>query len=1083
MPPRRPTSTARPASCEQNDTETTASYRPHWAVDPSRANDHVDDVITLIRQTTEVVERSYKGAPLYFSESDFGEVDQHAANAPQHVTYDIAQLANYLTMPFDNQLFKLRAIFYWVTHNISYDVESYTSGNYGEQSANAALRNRKGVCAGYADLFTALTQRAGLDVWTVSGGARGGPTRPGDTFFEQSSHAWNAVHINGQYLFIDSTWGSGPVQGNTFEFCFEPYWFLVRPRHMIYSHFPKNPIEQYLNPPIDAQHFLDTPHLKPHTLDDGLIFDKVEVLEPRGREMLSILECDKNGEWTVGLRVPEGWSVGTGFSFPVRTVAPVEKEEVVWRRGWEGVRMRLGDAGGVGKVATVEWEEKCAGGMKVVSVRGRCSGVGEGEVGIGLFKNVEGSYNSWKHALQFRVINRHSVPNFVPFPTLYPSKFSIISPLDGTLRFNQPVVFHFRHIDAVPLSSSHATPSQTTHPAKPQKDYSRHGQFAGSIGGSLAGAALGGGLLGVLGGKGFGLGVRRGSFGMGGVGGVGGAGGVGWVRRKGHGGDGGGAGDEDGTGTGTGAGDVDDDDARRKDGDGEELNEEMVRMRTTQLGRLNMIAAASGWDIKLRELVMREAKTGELPPPPGMSTSASISSAASTPAASASSSSSSTPAPSSKSIPPSTSTAHQKPRLTHRRSTPLLSLTSSHQNPTQLIRSSMLLSPQVEDMPTPDYFDPVAKERMGARRRSRTLWGGRRGEVGVIVGGYDERLREIVLEVSRGEEGVRGVLAKGAMRPGFRRRASSFGGGNGGEGVGRGGAGSGDESSSSDSESESEDGGRGGDGFCFCLGFRPDSAASSASNDVPGSEKSGSASGDESDTHNEDDNVPLTARTPRWSGAGSVGVGEGGGAGGCNGGRPTLVVQDEPVRVGGVGGGQHRIRRVSVGVGVGSCGAGGGVGGKEVGKEGRKEGGVAYIDGGTTTPPASPPASPTSGKKNPKSSPAPSSTTLTTKTRKSVTSPTSPTPRVTSPTLTSTQPKPRVRTTKTSTSPPSSPPPTTKKTPTHGRTASRNVRFEERNTPVEGRSPTRTAGSGGGGAVERNGGQRRGRDSAVEVES
>lgn len=52
-----------------------------------------------------------------------------------------------------------------------------------------------------------------------------------------------------------------------------------------------------------------------------------------------------------------------------------------------------------------------------------------------------------------------------------------------------------------------------------------------------------------------------------------------------------------------------------------EIEDETIKNRTSQLGRLSLIAAASGWDTKLRELVMKEAnQTEPLPAPSPSST-------------------------------------------------------------------------------------------------------------------------------------------------------------------------------------------------------------------------------------------------------------------------------------------------------------------------------------------------------------------------------------------------------------------------------------------------------------------------------
>ncbi|CAF1490739.1 unnamed protein product, partial [Rotaria sordida] len=44
-------------------------------------------------------------------------------------------------------------IFYWIASNIEYDTVSYFSGKHGDQTAEGVFRAKKGVCAGYANLY------------------------------------------------------------------------------------------------------------------------------------------------------------------------------------------------------------------------------------------------------------------------------------------------------------------------------------------------------------------------------------------------------------------------------------------------------------------------------------------------------------------------------------------------------------------------------------------------------------------------------------------------------------------------------------------------------------------------------------------------------------------------------------------------------------------------------------------------------------------------------------------------------------------------------------------------------------------
>jgi transglutaminase/protease-like cytokinesis protein 3 len=60
-------------------------------------------------------------------------------------------------------------IFYWIAFNIEYDTVSYFSKNYQDQSAEGVFRIRKGVCAGYANIYKYLCDQLQMPCEIVSG--------------------------------------------------------------------------------------------------------------------------------------------------------------------------------------------------------------------------------------------------------------------------------------------------------------------------------------------------------------------------------------------------------------------------------------------------------------------------------------------------------------------------------------------------------------------------------------------------------------------------------------------------------------------------------------------------------------------------------------------------------------------------------------------------------------------------------------------------------------------------------------------------------------------------------------------------
>lgn len=80
------------------------------------------------------------------------------------------------------------------------DEGSSTPREHGQTLYNA-LVERKAVCAGYARAFQYLLQHMGIECTVVSGTAQG------------SLHAWCLAKLDGNYYYIDPTWGDPEYTG------------------------------------------------------------------------------------------------------------------------------------------------------------------------------------------------------------------------------------------------------------------------------------------------------------------------------------------------------------------------------------------------------------------------------------------------------------------------------------------------------------------------------------------------------------------------------------------------------------------------------------------------------------------------------------------------------------------------------------------------------------------------------------------------------------------------------------------------------------------------------------------------------
>lgn len=202
----------------------------------------------------------------------FAKIDRHARKASSSEEKSIPSLAAYLTKSTSSDLEKARAIYVWLTANISYDDKGYNSKNYSPTDAESVLQNRIGVCGGFANLYLALGQEAGLIIKKVSGYAKGYSYSVGDRF-TKVDHAWNLIQINGQWRIFDATWGEG--NGNTVNGKlkstkeFDEVWFNADPYLAIFSHMPENPQQAYVSPSLTLSNYEKLPKVDKSYLASG----------------------------------------------------------------------------------------------------------------------------------------------------------------------------------------------------------------------------------------------------------------------------------------------------------------------------------------------------------------------------------------------------------------------------------------------------------------------------------------------------------------------------------------------------------------------------------------------------------------------------------------------------------------------------------------------------------------------------------------------------------------------------------------------------------------------------------------------
>lgn len=197
----------------------------------------------------------------------FAAIDRYAGAVPASYTGEVATLVEYLVRPARDDAGRARAIFTWIAHNIQYDVSFLNR----QPDAEETLATRRGVCGGYAALFEALAEAAGLEVEIIRGHSKGRSYVAGRGMGSMGDHAWNAVRIDGGWELVDCTWGAGYIdQDGAFARSFTGHYFLTSPDEFLFDHFPDDSSWQLLPTPITAEEYLSRPLVKPPFFEHGL---------------------------------------------------------------------------------------------------------------------------------------------------------------------------------------------------------------------------------------------------------------------------------------------------------------------------------------------------------------------------------------------------------------------------------------------------------------------------------------------------------------------------------------------------------------------------------------------------------------------------------------------------------------------------------------------------------------------------------------------------------------------------------------------------------------------------------------------
>lgn len=167
----------------------------------------------------------------------------------------------YLAERIQGDPFRLvKALHDYVVLRIEYDHAALLLTEIPDTAAEAesVWINRKGVCAGYANVFVALSEAAGVDAVYLTG-----EVRDEEGGIAPHSHAWNAVLVADRWYLVDTTWDDA---GNDYSAL-----YLFSPARVFgLDHFPDDPGWQLRFTPISRTAFVRQPTVGPRFAANGL---------------------------------------------------------------------------------------------------------------------------------------------------------------------------------------------------------------------------------------------------------------------------------------------------------------------------------------------------------------------------------------------------------------------------------------------------------------------------------------------------------------------------------------------------------------------------------------------------------------------------------------------------------------------------------------------------------------------------------------------------------------------------------------------------------------------------------------------
>jgi len=178
------------------------------------------------------------------SDDNFKVIDAFVKKVGPLDTLNMGTISYILTKNFPDKMDKTRAIYDWITNNISYDYKAAKTGNDKNNNSAAVLKRRIATSVGYATLFQDMCSVAKVRCLTIDGYIKRSLDDIGDKP-DEVNYMWDVVQLgqaSQEWYYVDPAGGSGYLNDKQtlFTRAFNSNYFFADEGVFNNQHFPDN---------------------------------------------------------------------------------------------------------------------------------------------------------------------------------------------------------------------------------------------------------------------------------------------------------------------------------------------------------------------------------------------------------------------------------------------------------------------------------------------------------------------------------------------------------------------------------------------------------------------------------------------------------------------------------------------------------------------------------------------------------------------------------------------------------------------------------------------------------------------------